>query len=404
MRTRALISFAAALSFAAAPLVTADGIFADIQTSLGAFSADLHYATAPQTVANFISLAEGSRAWVDPTTGAVRPGKRFYDGLVFHRVIKDFMNQGGCPLGTGTSGPGYQFRDELAGGLLHDVPYRLSMANSGYNTNGSQFFVTAAPTPWLDGKHTVFGTVTQGQAVVDAINAVPTSGSPNDRPLTPVVIQSVTIRREGAAADGFDVQAQGLPVCTGSRGRLAVERNVAATWMMETGLPEGSVFRGFRSANLATWQKLGEIYHAPGEESIFEITLDQAASVKAFYQLPVVIYPAALGTQAMAGRTLTTNESVGKKVLYQFDATGLAGTGEVVQTSGTTTFAFTVYDQAHDPYRSQWVLLRGPAGPRLIDAALDSADATQIIGRCSISEWDGSWKILTTNFGFTLTK
>jgi peptidyl-prolyl cis-trans isomerase A (cyclophilin A) len=146
-------------------------------------------------VANFVELAEGTREWTDPRTGA-KSQAPLYDGTVFHRVIADFMIQGGDPLGTGTGGPGYQFADEFHPDLAFDRPYLLAMANAGPGTNGSQFFITVAPTTWLNRKHTIFGEVGNeaGRKVVDAI--VGTEVTPfNDRPVEDVVIESVRISR-----------------------------------------------------------------------------------------------------------------------------------------------------------------------------------------------------------------
>jgi peptidyl-prolyl cis-trans isomerase A (cyclophilin A) len=146
---------------------------------------------APKTVANFIDLATGGRGWTDPRNGAPGSGS-LYDGTIFHRVIPDFMIQGGDPTATGTGGPGYQFEDEVpSDGPRFDRPGLLAMANAGPNTNGSQFFVTAAPTEWLTGKHTIFGEVTQGYEVVEAISKVSTG--PQDRPITDVVLERVEI-------------------------------------------------------------------------------------------------------------------------------------------------------------------------------------------------------------------
>src|SRR3984893_17095400 len=146
---------------------------ASLQTSLGTIVLKLFPDQAPKTVRNFVELAEGSREWTDPRTGK-RTRSRLYDGTVFHRVIPDFMIQGGDPLGTGTGGPGYQFADECHPDLKFDRPYLLAMANAGPGTNGSQFFITSGPTPWLTGKHTIFGEVTDGSGVVDAISRTPT--------------------------------------------------------------------------------------------------------------------------------------------------------------------------------------------------------------------------------------
>lgn len=161
------------------------------ETSMGNFTATLFDDKAPKTVANFAGLAEGTQEWTDPK--GQKQKRPFYDGLIFHRVIDGFMIQGGCPEGSGRGGPGYRFADEFGPGLKHTKAGFLSMANAGPNTNGSQFFVTVAPTPWLDGKHAIFGEVTEGMDVVLKIAKTPVG--PGDRPKTPVVINKLTIQR-----------------------------------------------------------------------------------------------------------------------------------------------------------------------------------------------------------------
>lgn len=163
-----------------------DGMYAKMNTSQGDILLKLYYDKTPMTVANFVGLAEGTIE-----NSAKGKGTPFYDGLKFHRVIKDFMIQGGDPQGTGAGGPGYSFPDEFDESLKHDGPGVLSMANSGPATNGSQFFITHKATPWLDGKHTIFGKVVKGQDVVDAVKQ-------ND------IINNVTIIRKGKAAEKFD--------------------------------------------------------------------------------------------------------------------------------------------------------------------------------------------------------
>src|ERR1051326_2621392 len=157
-------------------------VFAIFESTEGTFKARLFADRAPKAVENFLSLAEGSKT-----------GKPFYDGLIFHRVIPDFMIQGGCPEGTGRGGPGYKFADEFHPELKHTKPGMLSMANAGPNSNGSQFFVTVAPTPWLDNKHSIFGEVIEGYDVVEKISKLPRNSQ--DRPNTEVRINSVTIER-----------------------------------------------------------------------------------------------------------------------------------------------------------------------------------------------------------------
>ena len=169
-----------------------DTLTATLRTSQGTVVVRLFPDQAPKTVRNFVELAEGGKQWTDPETGQATTGK-LYDGTIFHRVIPDFMIQGGDPLGSGRGGPGYKFGDEIHPDLRFDQPYLLAMANAGPGTNGSQFFITVGPTPWLNGKHTIFGEVIAGADVVDAISRVQTV--PGDRPVEPVVLQSVTITR-----------------------------------------------------------------------------------------------------------------------------------------------------------------------------------------------------------------
>jgi peptidyl-prolyl cis-trans isomerase A (cyclophilin A) len=167
-------------------------ISAKVVTTEGAFTIRLFDEDAPLTVANFVGLAEGSKSWTDPRTGE-KKNTPYYDGTIFHRVIAGFMIQGGDPLGRGTGGPGYSFKDEFSPKLKHSKPGILSMANSGPNTNGGQFFITLAPTSWLDGKHSVLGEVVDGMDVVEKIGKTKTK--PGDRPVTDIAITSVTIER-----------------------------------------------------------------------------------------------------------------------------------------------------------------------------------------------------------------
>ena len=162
-------------------------------TTEGNFKVRLFDTEVPNTVENFTSLAEGAKEFTDPKTGK-KTKRPFYDGLIFHRVIEGFMIQGGDPLGTGTGGPGYKFADEFSPKLRHTKAGLLSMANAGPNTNGSQFFITLAATPWLDNKHSIFGEVVEGMDVVEKIGRTATS-KPGDRPLKPISITSVKIER-----------------------------------------------------------------------------------------------------------------------------------------------------------------------------------------------------------------
>ncbi len=168
------------------------GVYATFETSMGRIICRLFEKEAPKTVENFIALAEGRREFLDGSTGG-KVTRPFYNQLKFHRVIPEFMIQGGCPRGDGTGGPGYNFEDEFHPNLRHDRPGILSMANSGPNTNGSQFFITVVPTPWLDNRHSVFGRVVEGQDIAKRMSEVPRDAQ--EGPRTPVVLESVIIER-----------------------------------------------------------------------------------------------------------------------------------------------------------------------------------------------------------------
>ena len=185
-----------------------DGLYAKFNTSKGEVLVNLEFIKVPGTVGNFVALAQGNLE-----NSAKNQGEPYYNGLKFHRVIPDFMVQGGCPLGTGTGNPGYQFDDEFNSDLKHDVPGILSMANSGPGTNGSQFFITHVPTPWLDGKHTVFGNVVDGQSVIDNI-------SQGDS------IESVEIISVGNAAEKFQA-VEAFRIFEGSREKRIAEEKAS---------------------------------------------------------------------------------------------------------------------------------------------------------------------------------
>jgi len=168
------------------------GTYAIFETSQGNIVVRLLEKEAPKTVANFVGLAEGTKEFTSEKTGQ-KEKRPFYDGLIFHRVIPQFMIQGGCPQSNGMGGPGYKFADEFHPSLNHSKAGILSMANAGPNSNGSQFFITVAATPWLDNRHTVFGEVVEGQDVANKISNVQRDS--NDRPRTPVIIQKLRIER-----------------------------------------------------------------------------------------------------------------------------------------------------------------------------------------------------------------
>ncbi|MFQ5695628.1 MAG: peptidylprolyl isomerase [Terriglobia bacterium] len=192
--------FLVAAAGTARPQGTAErepGLYATLDTSMGKIVIKLFEKDTPQTVENFVGLATGQKLWTHPGTRQRMVGKRYYDGVIFHRVIPNFMIQTGDPTGTGTGEPGYTIPDEFLPGLRFDRPGRVGMANAGPNTGGSQFFIAHTPLPSLNGKHTIFGQVVEGQSVVVAIGNVPRD--PRDKPRAPVTINKVTIERVAPA-------------------------------------------------------------------------------------------------------------------------------------------------------------------------------------------------------------
>lgn len=176
-----------------------DGLYAEIITNKGTMVLRLEYQKAPITVANFVSLAEGTNTLAD----SVYLGKKYYNGLTFHRIIDEFMIQGGDPTGIGSGSPGYKFNNEISDDLLHDKVGTLAMANSGPNTNGSQFYITEVPTPFLDGSYNVFGYLVLGEDVLHTLAGVETT-KPGDKPVDPVIMEQVNIIRKGKDAKNFD--------------------------------------------------------------------------------------------------------------------------------------------------------------------------------------------------------
>ena len=306
-----------------------DGLFADFETSLGDFTARLEFEKVPRTVANFVGLAEGSRPWVHSQTGAVHENDPFYTGIIFHRVIEGFMSQTGSRKGDGTDGPGYTFRDEFDPTLRHDGPYVLSMANSGPNSNGSQFFITAANTSHLDDLHSVFGLVTSGQAVVDAINQVATTN--NDRPLQDVVIQSVTIRRVGAAAEAFDVHVWDLPEIRAAHEELLVIPQASVESQVE--LFPGEIISVWGSTDVAAWEFIGQLYRPVNTEPISGVSFDNAAVPRAFYHIPVVRYQDPMGPASLANLDFEFTLADGSVIAHTMAADGVSGS-TVIQPPG----------------------------------------------------------------------
>jgi cyclophilin family peptidyl-prolyl cis-trans isomerase len=302
-----------------------DGLYAVINTTMGGITCRLDYVKAPITCANFVGLAEGSQNWVDPESGNIRNAP-FYDELIFHRVIEAFMIQGGCPLGTGSSGPGYAIPDEFDDTLTHYGPGILSMANSGPDSGGSQFFITLVETPWLDNKHSVFGEVVEGMDVLQAIGAVATDIS--DRPLIEVSITGITILRNGTAAENFSPSAQPLPEVIPQP--LSVEAVMEVTMVAIPGL---TTVKLFNSDNLTDWTVAAEQYF-PEAATGWSNPIPQDA----FYKAARVVYKDSVTTFSdIAGKTLTFTQ--GTSVLaFNPAAGGASGTCDIVGNPDNLTF------------------------------------------------------------------
>ena len=318
-----------------------NGIFADFTTSMGSFTCQLSYSNSPVAVANFIGLATGAHAWLDLPTGEMRNAP-FYNGLTFHRVIAGFMNQGGSPNGQGTDDPGYAFVDQFSPSLTFDSPWVLAMANSGPDSNGSQFFITVEPFTSGNNTYVVFGRAVSGTNVLTAINKVATDS--NDKPLTNVVIQQVVIRRVGAAAQGFDINAQGLPVVTNAPLKLAqVSGNASLTFSNRLDCDNRLYF----STNLTAWNSnsLGIETTTPTSNAV-QVATD---APQKFFRLAQIQYPSStLAPKNVLSRTLTmVFPGTGTNTIV-FDAAG-GGTYKFpgVDPNGT----ITSYTWTQEPYR-----------------------------------------------------
>ena len=289
-----------------------NGIYAEFTTSMGSYTCTLYYATAPKAVANFIGLATGQRSWLDLPTGVAKTNA-FYNGTIFHRVIAGFMIQGGSPNGQGTDNQGYAFVDEFSPGLRHNAFGMLSMANSGKDSNGSQYFVTVAATPWLNDVHTIFGRLYGGSNVVYAISRVATNSA--SKPLTNVVVQNITIRRVGPDATAFNIHAQGLPLVTNLNLKIAKSSPTTVSLTFSNRLYADN--RIYTSTNLVNWTA-GEL----GIEVVAPVTNSApfgGIAPKQFYRAAQIQYPSStFAPKQIAGRTVTmvfTNGTTGTLVI-----------------------------------------------------------------------------------------
>lgn len=290
-----------------------NGIYAEFNTSMGNFTCALYYAESPKAVASFIGLATGQRAWLDLPSGMAKTNL-FYNGLTFHRVITNFVIQAGSPNGLGTDGPGYAFVDEITNIFQFNKFGVLAMANSGPDSNGSQFFILATnSSPGLNNGYTIFGQLSGGSNVVAAINLVPTDAS--SRPLTNVYINSISIRRIGGAAAAFDITAHGLPVVTNLNLAIAqTGTNVSLAFSNRLYADN----RLYNSTNLQSWtaNPLGIETALPVSNTATQMMTAQVQ----FFRAAQIQY---------AGNTFAPKSVFGKTITLVY-ATGYAGTNVIV--------------------------------------------------------------------------
>ncbi len=321
-----------------------NGIYAEFNTSMGSFTCRLDYAVAPKAVANFIGLATGERAWLD-TNGFIRTSP-FYSDSIFHRVVPDFVVQGGSINGLPKGGPGYQFRDEFSPSERHDAFGVLSMANSGPDSNGSQFFVTAGPQPALNDSYTIFGRLYGGSNVVYSMNHVSTL---NEKPLTNIVLQNVVIRRIGESAQAFDIHAQGLPVVTNLYlGAARSGTNISLTFSNQLNVNNWI----YSSTNLHNWNGMNFGFETalPLVNGIFS----SATLPAQFFRGARILYPDTLYVpKSMAGKTLTLDfpaTESSQHAVYQITFTNSVGGTYTnsLQQSGAVSYGY-----QQDPYRGR---------------------------------------------------
>jgi peptidyl-prolyl cis-trans isomerase A (cyclophilin A) len=373
-------------------------LLANVQTTQGTIVVELQYDKAPQAVANFITLAQGTRSRIVQNTGAITNAP-LYIGEKFFRVINDpsfKIAQTGSGTGNNSGGPGYTFRDEFHPTLTH-VPYVLSMANSGVQSNGSQIFFTGNATiPSLNNVHTVFGLITDtsSRGVIDAILSVGNDGA---------TITGVGFSRTDPAAIAFNELSQNLPICTGVAGHLSINKNVSSVYALNTPLPAGTIFQAFRSPDLQSWSKINEIYQGTGLSGASSITLDSATLPKAFYHIPLVTYPDALAPASLANRTLIMGLSSGANYTFAFNAVGTGGFA-TNSTNPSMPSAFNLTGYQPFPYKATWVMNAGSLGVLGFSCVLSTETGTHVLGNNqSYKLINGSWDFLSSG-SLSLTK
>lgn len=362
-------------------------LLATFQTTRGNVVVSLHFDKTPQTVANFITLAQGTRTRIDPATGAVIR-KPLYAGEKFFRVVNDpffKIAQTGSGTGTQVGGPGYTFRDEFDPALVHD-PYVLAMGNNGNaHGNGSQIYLTGnVALPQLDNRYTVFGKVDDpaSRAVIDSIMNGGSNGT---------TINSVGFQRTSPEAVAFNEHAQDLPVCSGIAGALEVKPGVECIYITDDFQPAGSVLQVKRSLNLQSWNELGSIYQGTGMNGdANRFILDDAQAPRAFYHIALVTYPDALAPATLANRTLDLGVANGQTMRFVFDATGQTGVFTFTgNPSASPDFELFSYN-ARTAYTAEMIINTAEYGGLKFDCTFDSQDVSKISGRNAYSKWNGA--------------
>jgi cyclophilin family peptidyl-prolyl cis-trans isomerase len=359
-------------------------LLATFATTRGSVIVSLHFDKTPQTVANFITLAQGTRGRIDPATGAVIR-KPLYAGETFYKVVTDPFSGGYAQTGSGTGttngGPGYIFRDEFDASLPHG-PYILAMQNEeSPHTNGSQIYFTGENGyPPDAGKNTVFGSITDetSKSVIRSILAAGNNGT---------TINSIGFQRTSQAALAFNEHAQNLPVCEGIKGRLEVTPGESVSYALDLPQPAGSFFLFARSLNLQGWGPVNRLYQAAGFSETFDIIIDDGVAGRAFYNIANVRHPDALAPDQslLAGETLSFNLNGGRTMVFDFE-NGEGGT--LLDSSATGAVAFTVLSYSPEPYKAVW---RMETSAALFEfrAVLNGGTATQVTGTCVAYEESG---------------
>lgn len=372
-------------------------LLATFHTDRGNVVVSLHYDKTPQTVANFITLAQGTRGRIDPATGAVIR-KPLYAGEKFYRVVNDEsfkIAQTGSGTGTQSGGPGYTFRDEFDSALKHD-PYVIAMENgSAIHNNGSQIYLTGGvDIPFRDGKNTVFGNIMDAasRAVTDAIIQAGNNGT---------TINSISFQRSGPAG-AFDEHAQLLPECAGFAGNLDVDPGEYVKFLAHDPQPAGSFLLFSRSLNLQDWGAVNKLsYQATGMQGNVEFFIDDGMANRAFYHISSVKHPDALAPEQslLAGETLSFDFDTGRTMVFDFES-GEGGT-LADSTAGTADFTMSTYNP--EPYKAVFIMSVG-SGFFRFDCVMNGGTSTQVSGRCDAFESTGAaWSSIGSG-DLTLTK